>query len=72
MPSMNKGTAGQDRDAWMRAMHEEVDALGEHAPFRLCYLLAGKKAISGKWVQNQAMGEGFVTKHRTYLMVFLM
>jgi hypothetical protein len=47
---MKEGLAGPDRDAWLRAMQEEVEALGEHGTFMLCYLPAGKKAISGKWV----------------------
>ena len=50
MLSLKEGLAGSDRDAWLRAMQEEVDALGEHGTFGLCYLPAGKRAFSGKRV----------------------
>ena len=56
MPSVKEALSGPNRDAWLQAMQEEVEALGGHGTYTLCHLPAGKKAISGKWVLKVKRG----------------
>ena len=50
LPTLKEGLASPQREQWLQAMREEVEALREHGTFSLCTLPAGKSAISGKWV----------------------